>query len=58
MRVKPLFHDLPIQLNSMLGKIISELAKMIGMTPPWLIRSGTKCRPPAVIRRPRTCLAC
>ena len=27
----------PISID---GKIISELAKMIGMTPPWLTRKG------------------
>ena len=32
-------------------------AKMIGMTPAWLTRSGRNVEPPWYIRRPRTRLA-
>ena len=39
------------------GKSRMLTAKMIGMTPAWLTRSGRKVWPPEYIRRPRTRLA-
>ena len=40
-----------------MGNISKLLAKMTGMTPAWLTRSGRNCRVPPKTRRPRTCLA-
>ena len=39
------------------GKSRMLTAKMIGITPAWLTRSGRKVWPPEYIRRPRTRLA-
>ena len=39
------------------GKSRMLIAKMIGMTPAWLTRSGRNVWPPEYIRRPRTRLA-
>ena len=47
-----------IIFTSIPGNSISDWAKMIGMTPPWLTRSGRYCRCPPYMRRPRVCLAC
>ena len=42
----PPLTQLSSQPKSTPGKSISDWAKMIGMTPPWLTRSGRYCRCP------------
>ena len=44
-------------LASWSGNSRMLIAKMIGMTPAWLTRSGRNVWPPWYIRRPRTRLA-